>query len=384
MRFTEHKRKQGTDYSGFDRETAEKVLAYHKTWKGYNETPLVCLPGLAKKLGVGAVYIKYEGTRFGLGAFKILGGSYAVGKALAKKYGIPDDQLSFEKLTSSEFSEKNKSLTFVTATDGNHGRGVARTASLLGCRSVVYMPEGSAEERLENIRKAGAEASIENMTYDDCVRLAKRKADENGWIMIQDTDSESRDDVPVNIMQGYLTMAHEAASQLGGTVPTHIFLQAGVGSMAGSVSSYFRDSGCKTVIVEPDSADCLYRTAEKNDGKLYFAGKMNTIMAGLCCGEPCAKAWSLLDGAADYFVTVPDSAAEEAMRMLASPQGNDERVVAGESGAAGLAALYELSLDENFEYRKKTGLDESSVVLLFCTEGATDRANFERITGTEA
>ncbi len=198
------------DISRFDASAAQAALAFHRTLPGYAPTPLRDLRGLAKALGVGGFLVKDESRRFGLNAFKALGGSYAVG-ALAK----------------------DAPQTFVTATDGNHGRGVAWAARVLGQRAVVYMPRGSARERLENIRAQGAEASVIDSPYDDVVRYARRQADANGWVLVQDTAWPGYTEIPTRIMQGYTTMGLEILDALGGRRPTHVFLQAGVGAMAG-------------------------------------------------------------------------------------------------------------------------------------------------------
>ena len=220
------------------RSVEENVRAYHRSFPVYKETPLACLKETAKALGVSSIYVKDESYRFGLNAFKVLGGSYAMGHYLADKLGIDMKEVTYEKLTSEETRKALGDITFVTATDGNHGRGVAWTANQLRQHSVVYMPEGSAEERLMNIRAEGAEASITDLNYDDAVRLANRNAEEKGWVMVQDTAWEGYEDIPRWIMQGYGTMGLEAYEQLP-EKPTHIFLQAGVGSLAGAITGLF-------------------------------------------------------------------------------------------------------------------------------------------------
>lgn len=196
------------------RSVEENVRAYHRSFPVYKETPLACLKETAKALGVSSIYVKDESYRFGLNAFKVLGGSYAMGHYLADKLGIDMKEVTYEKLTSEEMRKALGDITFVTATDGNHGRGVAWTANQLRQHSVVYMPEGSAEERLMNIRAEGAEASITDLNYDDAVRLANRNAEEKGWVMVQDTAWEGYEDIPRWIMQGYGTMGLEAYEQL--------------------------------------------------------------------------------------------------------------------------------------------------------------------------
>ena len=378
----------GNEYptDDFNEASAEKVLTFHKSFPDYAPTPLIKLSKLAASLGLKDFYVKDESFRFGLNAFKALGGSYAIGSYIASKLGIPPEELTYKKITSDETKEKLGKLIFVTATDGNHGRGVAWTANRLGQGCVVYMPRGTARERLDNILAFGADASITDLSYDDCVRLAAKNAEKYGWVMVQDTAWDGYEAIPRKIMQGYTTMAREAYEQLKGVKPTHIFLQAGVGSMAAAVCAYFvslygeKERPIITVI-EPTSADCFYRTAKANDGKLHFAeGEMNSIMAGLCCGEPCTIAWDILSCYADNFVTIPDSAAAKGMRVLGNPLPGDERIVSGESGASTSGFVIELMQKEELkELRDMIKLDETSVVLCFSTEGDTDRENYRRI-----
>ena len=374
----------GSDLSILSREEAEKVRAFHRSFPMYAPTPLVSLNDTAGALGLGAVYIKDESWRFGLNAFKVLGGSYAIGSFLAGKLGIPMENAGYSLLVCPETREKLGDITFVTATDGNHGRGVAWAATQFGQKSVVYMPKGSALERLENIRAAGADASITELNYDGAVRLANAHAREYGWTVIQDTAWEGYEEIPTRIMQGYLTMGLEAYEQLP-EPPTHIFLQAGVGSLAGAMAGLFSqlygEKRPVIVIVEPNKADCLFRTARADDGKLHFVtGDMDTIMAGLACGEPCTIAWEILRDYADHFLSCPDYAAAQGMRLLSRPAGNDRSIVSGESGASTFGALSELMTDPRLtDIRDAIGLDSNSRVLCFSTEGATDRANYDAV-----
>ena len=368
----------------FGAENAKRVNAFHRSFPGYAVTPLVSLAALAEELGVGGIYVKDESYRFGLNAFKVLGGSYAIGCYIAKRLGKDISEVPYAVMTSSEANEELKNVTFVTATDGNHGRGVAWTANRLGRRSVVYMPQGTAKERLENILALGSDASIQPMPYDDCVRLARDNAQKYGWVQVQDTSWPGYEEIPEKIMEGYTTIGHELLQQLGEVKPTHIFLQAGVGSMAGAMAGFFADvygpDRPLVTVVEPDSADCLYRTAAADDGELHFAGEMNSIMAGLCCGEPCMLAWHVLKECADGFLTIPDAAAAAGMRILGNPLKGDERITSGESGASAFGAFTEIMRrSELADLRKALKLDEHSRVLFISTEGDTDRANYRRI-----
>lgn len=370
----------------FGPENAKKVRAFHASFPEYAVTPLAQLDGLAKELHVANIWVKDESYRFGLNAFKVLGGSYTIGNYLAHRLGMDIRELSYEKLISKEVHDKIGDITFVTATDGNHGRGVAWTANRLHQKSVVYMPKGSALERLNNIRALGADASITDLNYDDAVRLANEGAEKNGWVMVQDTAWPGYEDIPGWIMEGYTTMAAEAVEQLKGAKPTHIFLQAGVGAMSGGITGFFADlygdeERPIITIVEPNKADCIYRTAEADDGQLHFVkGDMNTIMAGLACGEPCTIGWKVLHDHADNFVSMPDYVAAEGMRVLGNPLPGDPRVISGESGAATAGFVAEVLRNESLDWlRRQLKLDENSRILCFSTEGDTDRENYRRI-----
>ena len=382
------KRTEGSALSSvkkFGLEAAEKANAFHRSFPEYQVTPLAELKNLAAQMGVAGIYVKDESYRFGLNAFKVLGGSYAIGRYLAERMNLDSSCLTYEKLTDGAVKKELGELTFVTATDGNHGRGVAWTASRLGQKSVVYMPKGSTAERLENIRALGAYASITDLNYDDAVRLAKEKGEKNGWIVVQDTSWEGYEKIPGWIMEGYTTMAYEAFQQMK-EKPTHIFLQAGVGTMSGAVAGFFADVyGDKerpaVTIVEPNKADCLFHTAKAGDGKLHsVTGDMDTIMAGLACGEPCPLGWEILRDHADHFISMPDWVAAEGMRVLGNPAGSDRKVVSGESGAATMGFVAEILRKERYRHLKEElGLDENSRILCFSTEGDTDKANYRQI-----
>ena len=366
------------------REEIQRAAAFHATLPGYEPTPLVKLDGFAQALGVSAVYLKDESKRFGLNAFKALGGSWAIADYLRETLKL-EGELTFERLK--EALSGREPITFITATDGNHGRGVAWTARVLGQKAVVYMPKGSAAERLENIRAQGAQAKITEYNYDDTVRMAARDAEENGWVLVQDTAWPGYETIPTRIVQGYGTLAMEIVEQLrqrGEDVPTHLFLQAGVGSFAGAVlgcmvETYGKDYPI-TTIMEPEKADCVYRSAAADDGKLHFVtGDMDTMMAGLACGEPCTVVWPVLNSYADGFVSCDDETAARGMRLLGKPNGNDPVVVSGESGAVGAGLLERIMSGRYEDLRKTLKLDKQSRVLLISTEGDTDRENYNRV-----
>ncbi len=364
---------------------AEKALAFHESFPEYEMTPLRNLQNLAAELGLASIHVKDESYRFGLNAFKVLGGSYSIGNYIAEELGVDIAELNYEKIISPEVHEKLGNLTFVTATDGNHGRGIAWTANRLHQKSVVYMPKGSAAERLHNIQALGSDASITELNYDDTVRFAMEESKKNGWVLTQDTAWEGYEKIPGWIMQGYTTMAMEAVKQMKEERPTHIFLQAGVGAMAGALTAFFaelyQDQKPMITIVEPNKADCLFRTAEANDGKLHnVTGEMDSIMAGLCCGEPCTIAWEILKRHVDYFLSIPDYVTAKGMRILGNPIGNDSRIISGESGASTLGTVAEIM--QNLAFRKMKNslkLDEHAKILCFSTEGDTDQKNYRRV-----
>ena len=365
----------------FDEAHARAAQAYHRSFGAlYQPTPLVSLGALAEALGLKSIHIKDESKRFGLNAFKVLGGSYAIGCALAERFHL--DTPTLEMLRA---AAEGQNITVCTATDGNHGRGVAWTARRLGLGCVVYMPRGSAQERVDNIRSEGARVVVTDTPYDDTVRRARADAEANGWLSVQDTAWPGYTAIPTHIMQGYLTMAREAFEQLAGEIPTHLFLQAGVGSMAGAVAAFFKnalgDQAPCTVIVEPNAADCHYQSALAGDGKMRFVtGDLASIMAGLSCGEPNPISWELLRHCAHFCLSCPDFTAADGMRVLSSPIGSDARIESGESGAATAGMLYELmTRPELRPMRDALNLNESSRVLLVSTEGATDRENYRRV-----
>jgi diaminopropionate ammonia-lyase len=364
-------------------EEAKKVRKFHESFPMYAETPLVELGELAKYLGINGIYVKDESYRFGLNAFKVLGGSYAIGKYLSGLMGKDIEDLPYEKMISDEVKSQLGEITFISATDGNHGRGVAFTAKQLKQKSIILMPKGSSEERLRNIQAEGAEASITDLNYDDAVRLAYKMAMEKGYVMVQDTAWEGYEDIPTWIMQGYMTMAYEAYEQLKNDVPTHIFIQAGVGSLAGAVIGFFtsvyKEKRPIMIVVEPDNSACIYESARAGERRIV-GGDLSTIMAGLACGEPNTISWEILKNYGDNFISCPDYIAAQGMRIMGNPIGNDRRIISGESGAPGLGLVSELLLNDKYaELKEVLKLNKDSIILFFSTEGDTDKDNYRKI-----
>ncbi len=366
----------------FGQQAAQEARRFHRTLNGYRPTPLYAMNDFAHALGVGQVLVKDESQRFSLNAFKMLGGTWAIARLLCRKLNLDIQQFSFEK-----FRQLNRPpMTFATTTDGNHGRGVAWAARELGQRAVIYMPKGSSPFRVKHITDLGAECIVTDMNYDDTVRLTMRIAAERGWEVVQDTAWEGYTDVPTWIMQGYATLADEAAEQMEAMLnapPTHILLQAGVGAMAGGVLGYFADrygaERLHAIVVEPDRADCLYRSAIQGD-IVNVSGDMNTIMAGLACGEPNPLGWPLLRDNVRQFISCEDRVAALGMRVLGNPLGNDPRVVSGESGAVtvGLLAAV-MHHPQRAALMKKLNLTPESRILAISTEGDTDPQHYREV-----
>jgi diaminopropionate ammonia-lyase len=327
-------------------------------WPGYATTPLRSLAGIARESGVAQLLYKDEGLRFGLKSFKALGGAYAV-ERLAREAG-------------------EKPLTVTCATDGNHGRSVAWGAARAGLQAVIYVHEGVSRGRAEAIAALGAEVVRAGRTYDDSVRLCAEAARANGWQIVSDTSWPGYEDVPRTVMQGYAVMIAEALAQ--GARPTHVFVQGGVGGLAAAVLSWlWEELGPERpvfVVVEPDRAACLFESARAGE-ITTVGGDLDTIMAGLACGEPSVLAWRILSPGADAFIRIPDPAAAQTMRDLA-----EAGVVGGESGVAGLAGLRLAAT--NPAIRAALRLDGTARVLCFGTEGATDPEVYEGIVGCRA
>ncbi|HAX9857509.1 TPA: diaminopropionate ammonia-lyase [Escherichia coli] len=370
----------------FTNEQASAALAFHKKINGYQETPLVSLKALAAHLGVKNIFIKDESRRFGLNAFKVLGGSYALGKLLADKLGVDVSAIDFSTVA----SQLPEPLTFATATAGNHGTGVAWAARELGQNAVVFMPKGSAQASVDRIRNLGAACIVTDVNYDETVRLASMKADSKGWTLVQDTAWEGYEEIPTWISQGYMTMAKEALNQLsccGEQKPTHVFLQAGVGAMAGGVLGYLADAlgpgNFSSIIAEPDAADCLFRSVSSEDGhRVAVTGSLNSIMAGLACGEVNPVTWDILRDTGNYYFSVDDRIAATGMRVLGNPLPGDQPVISGESGAITLGLLYYLMTSTESEveqYRARVGLNQESEILIFSTEGDTNPARYRSV-----
>jgi diaminopropionate ammonia-lyase len=373
----------------FPIETARLARHLHSQIPGYYITRLAALPNLASMLNVGGIYIKNEGERMELNSFKVMGGSFALFKFFQDKLNLTEDQLSLDYLLSDEVKKKTGIITFASATDGNHGRGIAWASKMLGHKCMIYVHEETSQARIDAIRDYGAVVKIIPGNYDHAVHQCVADAKINGWEVISDTSWDGYTTVPTRIMQGYTTMLLEAQKQFssqGIEYPTHIFVQAGVGALAAAVIGFYAalcngENTPKFIVVEPNKAGCIFESAKAEDGQAHnVGGSLSTIMAGLACGEPSPIAWDILKENADVFMQVPDYVAARGMRILATPLKGDPMLISGESGAVTLGALYQLlSLPGNQELKDYLAFDHNSNILFINTEGNTDPKSFRQI-----
>ncbi|AJO79598.1 diaminopropionate ammonia-lyase [Pseudomonas sp. MRSN 12121] len=347
-------------------------------------TPLYPLPDLARQLGVAELWIKDEGQRSVLGSFKALGAPIALVRQILERW--PDQGLSAPGLFSGEYRPLLKDFTVISATDGNHGRALAAAAQSIGCRCVIVLHAQVSLERELAIAAYGAHIVRIRGHYDQSVAEAARLAADYGWQVIADTSYAGYEQIPCDVMQGYGALVAEvleqSASQPQAPAFSHVLLQGGVGGLAASVASYlWQFHGCarpRLLVVEPEQADCLYQSARAGRAA-QASGTVDSLMAGLACGATSPLAWRFLQPSIDCFVTIPDALVAGAMRQLAGGSARDIPLVAGESGAAGLAGLGLMCKD--IARRSVARLDAHSRVLLINTEGATSPAVYQQLVG---
>lgn len=366
--------------TGFGPDTTEP-LGFHRGLPGFAPTALRELPGLAARIGVARVLVKDESWRAGLPAFKILGASWAAAKAIHREWlgGDPTIPMTFsairDALARLREAEPARELAFAAATDGNHGRGVARAAKLFGVEARILVPGATVSARIEAIASEGAEVEVVDGSYDEAVARAAGLASPDR-LVVSDTSWEGYRVVPRDVIDGYSTMFVEIDEQIaaaGFTAPTHLVMQAGVGAYPAAGVRHFAERGTRFVIVEPTAADCLLRSARA--GRITEAPPPHgSAMAGLNCGLPSPLAWPILDRLVDSFVSIGDDALPAAAQALAA-----EGIEAGESGMAGvagvLAAAHTGRLDE-------LRIGPTSTLLFIVTEGVTDAANHARLLAT--
>jgi diaminopropionate ammonia-lyase len=351
-----------------------EVLEALASCPAHRPTPLRSLPALARRLGLGAVQVKDESQRFGFGAFKALGGVFAVGRVLRDALGAT----RFDELV----GRAHPQFTFATASSGNHGRAVAAGAKIFGARSVIFLPSFTSAEKEAAIRARGAEIVRVDGDYEAAVAQCRETAGACGWTIISDTSWAGYEDIPRDVMQGYTVLADEVLKQTD-ELPTHVLVQAGVGGLAAAVLGFFWESlGARrplSIVVEPASADCWFQS-NRLGRPASASGDATTAMGGLACREISPLTWPILGPGADWFMTIEEDHVPPAMRALARPDGDDPTIIAGPSGCSGMAALLRLGVDS--DARAALGLDAKSRVLLINSEGAFgEPALFERATG---
>lgn len=364
------------------RDGAEDVMRLLALRGASAPTPLVALPGLARELGLQSLHLKDEGQRLGLGSFKALGGAYALMRLVqteaALRLGRP---VTLEEILSSEVRAIAASMTFACATDGNHGRSVAQGAQLMGARAVIFVHSGVSQARIDAIAQFGAQMVRVAGNYDDSVAEAARVANAQGWTVLSDTSWPGYEEIPGLVMQGYTAIVGEALAGLP-QPPTHVFLQAGVGGFAAAIAGHLAillgDARPHVTVVEPARAACLWASARAGQ-VVKVAEDQPTVMAMLECYEPSLTAFRVLERVADGYMTVEEDDAPAIMRRLAAPVAGDPPVVAGESGAVGLAGAISVLRDADLAAR--IGLGPKARLLVINTEGATDPALYTRIVG---
>ncbi|MHB1627366.1 MAG: diaminopropionate ammonia-lyase [Bacilli bacterium] len=379
-------RQPSVDLEAFHPTVAQSIQAYHATWPQYQITPLHALSALAERWNLGGIFVKDESLRFGLNAFKGLGGTYAIGRYLSYSQGPNGGPLTAANLKAQRSTMFP--LTFATATDGNHGVGVAWAARQLGHEAIVFMPQDTAAARVDAVRAVGGQVEVTSFDYDHTVRWVAAQAQQKGWVLVQDTAWAGYQDIPLWVMQGYMTLLLEALQQLqerGVEKPTHVFLQAGVGSFAAAVTGLLANLYGPDlpiiIIVQPTQTAAFLRTAAIGDGTLYpIEDPLKTIMAGLACGVPNPVAWEILKHWVTVFLSCSDELAARGIRILANPLQGDPPVVSGESGSVTLGVLSSLMENPSHQnLRNIVALNAKSQVLLINTEGMTDPTMYRRI-----
>lgn len=372
-----------TDCDLFTPEVAKQVRRYAKTLKQYEPTPLVELSELAKDMGVKSVFAKDESYRMGLNAFKSIGVVYGVSKVLCKHLGVEINDIDFDYFLKPEVNERIKDIVLIAATDGNHGKGLAYAAHLIGCKCYIYMPSQTVPARVEAIEKLGATVTVTPHNYDDTLKLVIEKAAEMGWCHVQDQAWEGYTETTNFISQGYTVIADEIREQLGETKPTHIILQAGAGSFALGVLAYYSallaDNKPHMTIVESDTAGCYFQSALEKKFTTVD-GDLATIMAGLAVGEPNVFAYTVIKDIVDYYITCPNEFSATGMRIFANPLKGDTKIISGESGAVCLGMAHSIcTMDAFKEVREEMKITKDSVILVVNTEGDTDPEIYREI-----
>lgn len=356
-------------------------------WPGYEPTPLYRLPSLAHELGLKELYYKDESARFTLKSFKALGGAYAVFRLIQQAIAKQENgkMMSPAEVLSGKYQDLISKLTVTCATDGNHGRSVAWGAKTFGCKCVIYVHATVSQGRADAIAAFGAKVVRVQGNYDESVRHAAEQAAANGWTVVSDTTYEGYRDIPIDVMHGYGVMSREMIQQLEEKPPTHVIVQAGVGAFAASVCAAFWQKWGpqrpRFIVVEPKNAACLYESARAGH-PVAVHGDLDTVMAGLACGEVSPVAWEILSTGAQDFVTLDDRYALEGMKIFANPKATDPPIVSGETGTAGLGLL--MAAKQSPEVWRTLGFEAESSVLILGSEGDTDPDIYKQVVGKSA
>ncbi len=356
-------------------------------WPGYRATPLISLPGLANACQLGAIWYKDEAGRFGLGSFKALGGAYAVLRLLLRRLAEHTGrEAAPSDLADPRHADAVAGVTVCCATDGNHGRSVAWGAQRFGCACVIYVHATVSQARVAAIEGFGARVVRIDGNYDDAVRAAARDASTYGWFVVSDTSYEGYTDIPRDVMQGYSVMAQEVLEQLPeGDLPSHVFIQGGVGGLAAAITAHFWERlghrRPRIIVVEPDRAACIFASIAAGE-RVAVPGDLDTLQAGLACGEVSLLAWDILKDGVSDVLAIPDKTAVACMRLLAGGVDGDPAIVAGESAVAGQAGV--VLARQRPDLAQALGLDRDSRILVFGTEGATDEGLYARLLAPQA
>ena len=335
----------------------DEAIKSISSWEGYSSTPLIDLNKLNDELGFKNIYYKDEDKRFELKSFKALGGAFAVNK----------------------IADKKGNITVATATAGNHGRSVAWGAQRLGLKCKIFISEFVSETRTEAMRNLNADIIRVKGNYDASLKECIKQSNLNNWEIVQDVSWEGYKEVPKLIMAGYTIMIKEIIDQINNDKITHVFLQAGVGGMAAAMIAgfaKFTDNIPKFIIVEPENANCVFRSIENNKPTSINIIK-ETIMGGMSCGDVSTVAWEILKNSTNNCLTITDDAISTTVALLSEAKLSDERIVAGECAVPGIIAL--IGLSKNKEYLNKLSLNSNSKILLFGCEGLTDAEMYKKL-----